>query len=68
MNWIHDYATSIDCLTSELNARVSNEQGKKFWEKMGYRIVGYHFIKPLGSHGNEKSAVNSCLQETKQSQ
>lgn len=63
MNWIHDYAFSIGCITSELNVRVSNEQGRKFWEKMGYRVVGYHFIKPLGDHSDKPSAFNSCLQD-----
>src|SRR5215510_4707997 len=53
MNWIHEYATSIGCITSELNARVSNESGNRFWKKMGYEIVGYHFIKPLIENKNK---------------
>jgi len=61
LNWIHHYATGIGCLTSELNARVANESGNRFWKKMGYEIVGYHFIKKLNA-----KAINSCLQETTQ--
>jgi GNAT superfamily N-acetyltransferase len=64
MDWIHEYAISIGCLTSELNARVSNEAGRRFWERLGYKIVGYHFIKPLGRQADVASAVNTCLKET----
>lgn len=60
MNWIHEYAISIGCLTSELNARVANEIGVKFWKRMGYEPIGYHFIKPLG-HRSGDDSVNSCL-------
>jgi len=62
LNWVHDYAISIGCLTSELNARVSNESGNRFWKKMGYEIVGHHFIKSL-TNDHAGPAVNSCLQE-----
>jgi len=63
MNWIHEYAISIGCLTSELNARITNEKGNKFWKKMGYEIVGHHFIKSLSNNIDDSS--NSCLQNIK---
>lgn len=61
MKWIHDYAKENGCLTSELNARVTNETGNKFWLNQGYEIVGYHFIKKLA----EKSD-NACLADEKE--
>lgn len=67
MNWIHEYAIGLNCLTSELNAKVSNEAGKRFRERLGYQVVGYHFIKPLVSRA-DSGVVNSCLQEAKQKQ
>jgi GNAT superfamily N-acetyltransferase len=47
VNWIHDYARSIGCMTSELNTRINNEKGIRFWKRMGYQNDGYHFIKVL---------------------
>jgi GNAT superfamily N-acetyltransferase len=57
-DWIHRYAIEQGCLTSELNSRVSNDAGNKFWKKLGYEIAGYHFIKPLTAN---IEATNSCL-------
>lgn len=47
LNWIHEYGANIGCRSSELNSRVTNESGNRFWKRMGYEIVGYHFIKLL---------------------
>lgn len=60
MNRIHEYAIKQGCLTSELNARIVNEDGARFWKKQGYEVVGYHFIKKLHS-GDDKNSFNSCL-------
>jgi GNAT superfamily N-acetyltransferase len=68
LDWIHQYAISIGCLTSELNARIMNEDGNRFWEKMGYEKVGYHFIKKLGGDSKNKKEINSCLDEIKPNQ
>ncbi len=65
INWIHEYAASNGCLTSELNSRVTNEAGNKFWKRMGYEIAGYHFIKSLHNSSDDKAQVNSCLSEHK---
>lgn len=47
MNWIHNYALEIGCRSSELNSRVTNHRGHKFFMQLGYEIIGYHFIKKL---------------------
>jgi GNAT superfamily N-acetyltransferase len=47
MNWIHNYAKEIGCISSELNCYVKNPGGVRFWIRQGYNIVGYHFIKRL---------------------
>ncbi|HEA22768.1 hypothetical protein LCGC14_1091800 [marine sediment metagenome] len=47
INWIFDYAKSINCEASELNCYTENEAGRRFWEKQGYEVVGYHFRKKL---------------------
>lgn len=45
MNWLFDYAKSIDCIGAEVNCYVHNEKGKKFWERQGFQPLGYHMIK-----------------------
>ena len=47
MKWIFDYARSIGCVASELNAYVTNDRGHKFWFNQGYKILGFHFQKKL---------------------
>jgi GNAT superfamily N-acetyltransferase len=61
MNWLHEYGINNGCLTSELNSRVGNEDGNRFWKSQGYEIVGFHFIKRLGRYGNDANSLNSCL-------
>ena len=45
MNWLFDYAKSIDCVGVEVNCYRHNEKGKKFWERQGFEALGYHMIK-----------------------
>ncbi|MBU2996205.1 GNAT family N-acetyltransferase [Cellulophaga baltica] len=45
MNWLFDYAKSIDCIGAEVNCYQHNEKGKKFWERKGFEPLGYHMIK-----------------------
>lgn len=47
MNWIYNYGISKGCEASELNCYVGNDKGHKFWFKEGYKIVAFHFQKPL---------------------
>ena len=46
-DWIHDYAKSKGCTTSELNTYVQNYPSHKFYYNEGYEIFGYHFYKTL---------------------
>lgn len=45
VDWIFRYANSIGCQGSELNCYVNNVEAQKFWERQGYRILGYHYQK-----------------------
>jgi len=45
VEWIFDYAKSIGCTGTELNCYVNNVEAQKFWERHGYRILGYHYQK-----------------------
>lgn len=45
MQYIYEYAKNHNCIASELNCYISNEEGKRFWEKEGYKAIGYHFQK-----------------------
>ncbi len=45
MNYIDNYSKEIGCVGNELNCYVHNEEGNKFWEKEGYKKIGYHFQK-----------------------
>lgn len=45
MAWIYAYAKQNDCIASELNCYVGNEQAHKFWRKEGYEVIALHFQK-----------------------
>ena len=45
MQYIYAYAKENDCIASELNCYIANEEGQKFWEKEGYKAIGYHYQK-----------------------
>lgn len=45
LNWLFDYAKSINCIGAEVNCYAHNEKGKKFWERKGFEALGYHMIK-----------------------
>lgn len=45
--WMHNYAKSKGCTTSELNTYVQNFPSHKFYYNEGYEIYGYHFYKTL---------------------
>lgn len=47
MNWIDNYAKSIECEAIELNCYVTNNSGIKFWLNQGFKIIGYHCQKML---------------------
>tara|TARA_R110000868_G_scaffold96475_1_gene265456 strand:+ start:485 stop:919 length:435 start_codon:yes stop_codon:yes gene_type:complete len=45
MNWLFNYAKSIDCIGAEVNCYAHNKKGKKFWERQGFEALGFHLIK-----------------------
>lgn len=53
MDWLFDYAKKIGCEGSEVNCYVTNEKGKKFWERQGYEPLGHHFFMKFEEAQNE---------------
>ena len=47
MAWIYDYAKAQGCIASELNCYLTNEKGQQFWEKEGYKKIGYHYQRAI---------------------
>jgi len=47
MAWIYDYAKAQGCIASELNCYLANEKGQQFWEKEGYKKIGYHYQRAI---------------------
>ena len=38
------YAKEKGCDAAELNCYIPNIAGQKFWQKLGYQKIGYHYI------------------------
>ena len=47
MAWVYEYGKSQGCIASELNCYLTNEKGEQFWEKEGYKKIGYHYQKAI---------------------
>jgi len=47
LNEIENWAAKNGCKTLELNTYVSNSGSHKFYFKLGYEILGFHFQKKL---------------------
>ena len=47
MAWVYKYGESKGCVASELNCYLTNKSGQQFWEKEGYRAIGYHYQKAI---------------------
>lgn len=47
MAWVYEYARSQGCIASELNCYLTNEKGQLFWEKEGYKKIGYHYQRAI---------------------
>lgn len=45
MKWIYQFAKDNECIASELNCYVKNEEAHRFWEKEEYKIITLHFQK-----------------------
>ncbi|MDA8176885.1 GNAT family N-acetyltransferase [Acidithiobacillus sp.] len=46
-DWIERYAREQACEVLVLDAYVTNQRAHAFYERNGFRIVGYHFVKHL---------------------
>ncbi len=44
-DFIHNYALSIKYEATELNTYISNTKSHNFYEKLGYKKPGFHFLK-----------------------
>ena len=47
MTWIELYAKENNCVASELNCYVGNEDAHRFWRKEKYELIALHFQKKL---------------------
>jgi len=47
MQWVAQFAKENNCEALELNAYLSNEKGRKFWEENKYIALGVHFQKKI---------------------
>ena len=47
MEWVYKYGRSKGCVASELNCYTTNSGGQKFWANEGYKILGFHYQRPL---------------------
>lgn len=49
IKFLEQWAQQQNCLTLELNTYVGNSRSHKFYFGQGYKILGFHFQKNLGS-------------------
>ena len=47
LQWIETFAKEHNCVASELNCYVNNEEAQKFYKKKNYDIIALHFQKKL---------------------
>jgi GNAT superfamily N-acetyltransferase len=47
IQWMEQYASSKGCETVELNAYLDNEMSHKFYQRQGYKQLGFHFLKSI---------------------
>lgn len=45
IDFLFQYAKDIGCEGTEVNCYVTNEKGRKFWERQGYEPLAVHFFK-----------------------
>jgi GNAT superfamily N-acetyltransferase len=43
--WIHNYAQSIGYEATELNTYIENTKSHTFYENLGYKKLGFHYLK-----------------------
>lgn len=47
IQWVCEYGIQQGCEASELNCYLGNKAGQQFWERQGFKAIGYHFHKAL---------------------
>ena len=47
INWIENYVKSKGYQVIELNAYIDNEPSQKFYERDGFKKLGYHLVKVI---------------------
>lgn len=47
MGWVEQYARQQGCEIMVLDAYVTNHSARRFYERMGYQVLGHHFVKSL---------------------
>ncbi|QRM88125.1 GNAT family N-acetyltransferase [Lacinutrix sp. WUR7] len=49
MEWITDYVKTKNVEAIELNAYIENPASHRFYENLGFKKPGYHFLKKLNN-------------------
>jgi len=62
MDWVERYAHREGCEIMVLDAYVTNDLAHKFYQRNGYQIVGYHFVKSLRSTGLSTSPTDGMTE------
>lgn len=47
LEWIYNYAQQIGYEATELNTYIENTKSHTFYEKEGFKRLGYHYLKKL---------------------
>ncbi len=47
MDWVEQYARQQGCEILVLDAYVTNHSARRFYERMGYQVLGHHFVNSL---------------------
>ena len=62
MDWVERYAHREGCENMVLDAYVTNDLAHKFYQRNGYQVVGYHFVKSLRSTGLSTSPTDGMME------
>jgi ribosomal protein S18 acetylase RimI-like enzyme len=47
IRFVNRYAHENECVAAELSCAIEEKKSQKFWEKLGFEIVGLRYRKPL---------------------
>ena len=62
MDWVETYAHKEGCEIMVLDAYVTNHPAHRFYQRNGYQIIGYHFVKSLQSTDVSTSPTDSMTE------